>query len=79
MVTLERQWHGSTGTSTINSNMFTMNNYGLVRITNLETGILLDKTKGSLPLPQSPVLSYPSTLKLCKIDTSEQERIFYCI
>jgi hypothetical protein len=43
MVTLECQWHGNTGTSTINSNMFTTNNYGLVRIINLETGILFEQ------------------------------------
>jgi len=45
MVTLERQWHGNTGTSTINSNMLTMNNYGLVRIINLETGTLLGQNQ----------------------------------
>jgi hypothetical protein len=46
MVTLERQWHGNTGTSTISSNMFTMNNYGLVRNSNLETGNLFGQNHG---------------------------------
>jgi len=45
MVTLERQWHGNTGTSTINSNMLTMNNYGSVRIINLKTGILFGQNQ----------------------------------
>jgi hypothetical protein len=51
MVTLERQWHGNTGTSTINSNMFTMNNYGLVSKSNLETAVLFGHATGSLPMP----------------------------
>jgi len=45
MVTLERQWHGNTGTSTINSNMFTMNSYGLVRIIYMETGIMFGQNQ----------------------------------
>jgi len=45
MLTLEPQWHGNTGTSTINSNTFTMNNYALVSFINLETGILFGQNQ----------------------------------